>query len=356
MEIDPQYASRIYPNATVLLRPKTGLNDMVAELDPGNAGGGPSLHSGATLSSAQTLPTVSLDEVLAQLDSDTRDELELLISGAGQALGNGGGGHLANVFRRLDPLSRDVETASHLVAQRSVALRRLIGNLSKLATELGGNESQLTAFVKGNEGVFRALAHQDQNLQQTIALLPPALRATNTALTHGDHAGQTLQSTLGELEPSARGAGSDAVGSAAVLHADHAGAPRSAPAVLGQGSADGQAARAGDARPGQGDARPADAGQRAQQHRQRARLQAASTARATCSTCRGPATTPTRCSPARTAIGPVRRSLILFSCGSLQLLQDLAKPKHNPTLATLIQLLDDAEPQRALHHGGPAEE
>ena len=39
------------------------------------------------------------------------------------------------------------------------------------------------------------------------------------------------------------------------------------------------------------------------------------------------------------SIGPVRRSLILFSCGSLQLLQDLAKPTHNPTLATLIQLL-----------------
>ena len=38
-------------------------------------------------------------------------------------------------------------------------------------------------------------------------------------------------------------------------------------------------------------------------------------------------------------IGPVRRSLILFSCGSLQLLQDLANPQHNPTLATVIQLL-----------------
>ena len=100
MEIDPQYASRIHPDATVLLRPKTGLNDMVAELDPGTTKSGPSLHSGATLGSAQTLPTVSLDEVLAQLDSDTRDELELLVSGAGQALGNGGGGTSG---RRLPP-------------------------------------------------------------------------------------------------------------------------------------------------------------------------------------------------------------------------------------------------------------
>ena len=35
MEISPQYASRIYSNATVLLRPKTGLNDMVPDAADG---------------------------------------------------------------------------------------------------------------------------------------------------------------------------------------------------------------------------------------------------------------------------------------------------------------------------------
>jgi phospholipid/cholesterol/gamma-HCH transport system substrate-binding protein len=338
MEIDPQYASRIHPDATVLLRPKTGLNDMVAELDPGTAAGGPSLHSGATLSSAQTLPAVSLDEVLAQLDSDTRDELELLVSGAGQALGNGGGGHLADVFRRLDPLSRDVETASHLVAQRSVALRRLMGNLSKLATELGGNETELTAFVKGNEGVFRALAHQDQNLQRTIALLPPALSATNTALGAAGTLGQTLQSTLGRLEPSARALGP-------TLSDLRPFFDQTTPVLRDQ------------LRPFSVKAQPT------------AKLLVPAThdlAKAT----PGLQTLATELNnivnelaykpphgqsylfyvpwashdtnsvlASQDSIGPVRRSLILFSCGSLQLLDDLAKPTHNPTLATLIQLL-----------------
>ena len=52
------------------------------------------------------------------------------------------------------------------------------------------------------------------------------------------------------------------------------------------------------------------------------------------------------------AIGPLRRSLILFSCGSLQLLQDLAKPNHNPTLATLIQLLDTPDLNAHCTHRG----
>src|SRR5262249_23624993 len=70
------------------------------------------------------------------------------------------------------------------------------------------------------------------------------------------------------------GPGSDAEGPETVLSPDNAGAPRSAAAVLSQGSADGQAAGPGHARSRQGDAGAPDAGYRAQQHRQRARLQA----------------------------------------------------------------------------------
>ena len=338
MEIDPQYASRIHPDATVLLRPKTGLNDMVAELDPGTTNSGPSLHAGATLSSAQTLPSVSLDEVLAQLDSDTRDELQLLISGAGQALGNGGGEHLADAFRRLDPLSRDVEKASHLVAQRSVALRRLMGNLSQLATELGSNESALTAFVKGNEGVFRALAHQDQDLQRTVALLPPALTATNTALTAAGTLGQTLQSTLGRLEPSARALGptlSDlrpffrqttpvlrdrlrpfsvkAQPTAKLLVPATHDLAKATPGLQTLASELNNIVNELAYKP---------------PHGQSYLFYVPWASHDTNSVL-----------ASQDSIGPVRRSLILFSCGSLQLLQDLAKPTHNPTLATLIQLL-----------------
>jgi phospholipid/cholesterol/gamma-HCH transport system substrate-binding protein len=338
MEIDPRYASRIYANATVLLRPKTGLNDMVAELDPGSQSGGPRLRSGATLSSAQTLPTVSLDEVTDQLDSDTRDELQLLVADAGEALGDGGGEHLADVFRRFDPLSRDVETASHLIAQRSVELKRLMSNLSKLATELGGRESQLTAFVEGNEGVFRALAQQNQNLQQTIALLPPALEATNTALTHATTLGRTLRSTLGPLDPSARSLGPTLQDLQPFFNATtpvirdqlRPFSVKAQPTVklLAPATHD-----LSEATPGLVTlARELDniVNELAYKpsHGQSYLFYLPWASHDTNSALAN-----------QDGIGPVRRGLILFSCGSLQLLQDLANPKHNPTLSTLIQLL-----------------
>lgn len=207
MKIDPQYANRLYSNATILLRPKTGLNDMVAELDPGSAAGGHRLHSGAALGEADTLPTVNFDEILAQLDTDTRAELMDLITNGGEALSGKGGRELGNVFRDFDPLSRDVEKASHLVAERGTELRTLMGNLSKIATELGDNENQLTTFVRGNEGVWHAFASQDQSLQQTIHLLPGALSSANTALSKATTLGNTMHTTFSELVPSARSLG-----------------------------------------------------------------------------------------------------------------------------------------------------
>lgn len=207
MNLDPKYGNRIYANATLLLRPKTGLNDMVAELDPGSARGGARLHSGATLSAANTLPTVNFDEILAQLDSDTRAELMSLISNGGQALSGQGGRQFGNVLRDFDPLSRDVEKASHLVSLRNAELRTLMGNLAKIATELGNNENQLYTFVKGNAGVWHAFAQQDQNLQQTIKLLPTALQSTNTALGQATTLGHTMQTTFSQLLPSAKALG-----------------------------------------------------------------------------------------------------------------------------------------------------
>ena len=78
---------------------------MVAELDPGPRTAAPALHSRRDAELARnTLPTVNLDEVLAQLDSDTRAELDDCSSRTpARRSANGGGQQLANVFRRSGP-------------------------------------------------------------------------------------------------------------------------------------------------------------------------------------------------------------------------------------------------------------
>src|SRR3954454_3428653 len=68
-EIDPHKLARIYANATATVRPKTGLQDMVIQMDAGHKPARP-LPDGGTIPVSQTQPQVNLDEVLSSVDGD----------------------------------------------------------------------------------------------------------------------------------------------------------------------------------------------------------------------------------------------------------------------------------------------
>ena len=82
VELEPDEVGPVYRNATMYLRPKTGLNDMTIQLDPGrpDAGleDGGRLGDGDRIGVAQTTTTVNSDEVLANLDADTRRYLAVV--------------------------------------------------------------------------------------------------------------------------------------------------------------------------------------------------------------------------------------------------------------------------------------
>ena len=130
-----KYADMIKRDATMLLRPKTGLKDMVIEMDPGTQTL-PAVEEGFTVPVSQTEPDVNLDEILANLDRDTRDYLRLLIAGGGEGLKNNGRA-FANAFRRFEPLNRDVAKLTSQLQHRRKNLAGLIHNLQLLVTEVG---------------------------------------------------------------------------------------------------------------------------------------------------------------------------------------------------------------------------
>src|SRR3954454_9846878 len=82
MEIKQKYAHMIKSDASMLLRPKTGLKDMIVELNPGTQSA-PAGKDGFTVPVSNTRPDVNLDEILSSLDRDTRDYLRLFVAGGG---------------------------------------------------------------------------------------------------------------------------------------------------------------------------------------------------------------------------------------------------------------------------------
>jgi phospholipid/cholesterol/gamma-HCH transport system substrate-binding protein len=357
--INERYA-HIYPNAHVLLRPKTGLKDMVLELDPGSPSSGKELKSGATIPVSNTLPDVNLDEVLAGLDADSRNYLQLLVTAGGEALGGSNGRKLASVLRRFDPTARDLERAAGLVAQRRQNLRRVIHNFQLLATALGKNDKQLSQFVVNSNGVFKRFANQNQNLGEAVSLLPSALSAANTALVKTDRLARTLGPTLQQLRPAARALGPSLKASQPFLRGTtpilrdqlRPFARKAQPAVKALAPAASQLAAATPKLTTVGGvlnylldelAYKPPGGQGVANQGYLFYLPWANH-------------NTNEIFSAQDALGPLRRGIVLVSCAGLGLLgplSDLSSPAHNPTLATIIGLLNPPTKEQACGGGTP---
>jgi phospholipid/cholesterol/gamma-HCH transport system substrate-binding protein len=206
MKIKPKY-DRIYKDASILLRPKTGLKDMVAELTPGHKSAGP-LPDGGTIPISQTLPDVNLDEVLSALDADTRDYLLLLLNDGAQGLGSEGKGRdLARAIRRIEPTARYSRAINEQLETRRQNIARVVHNFSLLTEALGRKDTQLADFVQNSNAVFDTLASQDASLRAILNRLPGSLRTTQTTLGKVKTLADQLGPTLTDLQPAARALG-----------------------------------------------------------------------------------------------------------------------------------------------------
>jgi phospholipid/cholesterol/gamma-HCH transport system substrate-binding protein len=200
MEIEKQYEGMIRDDATAVLRSKTALKDMFVEVSPGS---GRVLDEGERIPVANTLPDVDPDEIYEALDEDTRPYLRLLVSGAGKGL-DGRGDDLREVFRRFEPLHRDLSRVMEATAARRDALKRLIHRYGLLMTHVGRRPEELQRLVTSSRAVFDALASEDQNISESVARLPGALRASESALNEVREFAPVLRSSLESLRPPIR--------------------------------------------------------------------------------------------------------------------------------------------------------
>jgi phospholipid/cholesterol/gamma-HCH transport system substrate-binding protein len=204
MKITPKYA-RIYRNATLLLRPKTQLQDIAVEVDPGAPSAG-KLPSGSTLPLSQTAPNVNFDEFLSSLDAETRVYLQELLAGAGGALKNNGKA-LSATFKRFDPTAREIQQIASQLEARHANTARAIHNFRLLMEALGGKDKQLAELVDASNAVFATFAKEEHSVQRTLQLLPGALTKTRHGLGQLAKAAHVLGPTLHELLPFAHSLG-----------------------------------------------------------------------------------------------------------------------------------------------------
>jgi phospholipid/cholesterol/gamma-HCH transport system substrate-binding protein len=199
LEIDDKYKHLLHDDATALLRPKTGLKDMFVEVDPGSDKS-PVMHGGEHIPITNTAPDINPDEVLSALDTDTRSYLQLLINGAGKGLA-GNGNNLRDIFKRFEPLHRDLARVSQAIAERRHNMKRLIHNYAALVDELSNKDHDLRTLVTSSNAVFKQFAAENGNIETTVSRLPGALNQTAGTLQKVNILAQETKPTLADLEP-----------------------------------------------------------------------------------------------------------------------------------------------------------
>jgi phospholipid/cholesterol/gamma-HCH transport system substrate-binding protein len=200
-EVDREFLP-IYRDATILMRPRTGLQDMFFQLDPGTKAAG-EVPDGGTISLENTAPDVHLDEILSALDGDNQAYLRLLLIGAGQGL-KGEGENLGKLLGSLGPLNRDLDRLNTMVAQRRQELANLVHNLSVLTREIGRHRGDVTSFISASNDTLSAIGEQDPNVQRALQELPGTLSTATDTFVKVNGLAHQLGPAFNSLRPFAR--------------------------------------------------------------------------------------------------------------------------------------------------------
>ncbi len=202
MLIERKYAPLVHSDASVLLRPRTGLQDMTMEIDPGTPEE-PEMPEGATVPLASTLPNVQPDAFLASLDADTRDYLQLLIQGGAKGLG-GRGKQLSATLRRFEPLGKNLAEIGDALSERRRNIASVITSFRELGETLARTDTQLAEWVTSQNSALGAFARQEASIRETLQELPPTLVETREALASNDELSKVLGPASEALIPAAQ--------------------------------------------------------------------------------------------------------------------------------------------------------
>jgi phospholipid/cholesterol/gamma-HCH transport system substrate-binding protein len=192
LALDPE--QKVYDNATVVLRPKSPMNEMYVELQPGGPPG-EVIGSGDVLPLANSQRPIQVEEVLEHLDANVRDSLTALLSEADVALSRAprqlpeGLDSAHGVVRQLRPVAESLQT-------RRESLASLVTSLSQIAEAVGDDDARLAQFLDSMQRTFQSLDARGASLDASLGSLPDLTRQLTRAMGAVQELSDQLDPTL----------------------------------------------------------------------------------------------------------------------------------------------------------------
>ncbi len=218
MEIEKQ-GLPIHTDATVKLRPRIFLEgNYFVELQPGSPSA-KTVSSGYTIPITQTSDPVQIDQVLAALNSDTRENLQTLLIEFGAALTRKPtpaedaeqnpevrGLNAAQALNKAVQRSPEALRGGAIVAQALAGtephdLSGLVAAGEHTAAELNVHEQQLGELIGNFDTFLGSLAAQSSSLSASVAELPSSLESVGRAFVALHRASPSLRAFSLDLIP-----------------------------------------------------------------------------------------------------------------------------------------------------------
>src|SRR4051812_18973576 len=163
------------------------------QLPPGPKKGQPTIPSGGTLSEAQTVSTVDIDQLFNTLDPSTRKALQDFFKGS--AAQYAGVTKQANIG--LHYLNPALATSSRLfneLNRDTPVLQHFLGDSAALVTAVAQKRDDLSALVANLNTTTHAIGSQKAALADSIGRLPDFMRNANTTFLN-------LRAALNDVDP-----------------------------------------------------------------------------------------------------------------------------------------------------------
>ena len=165
MELQPGYQVRSDVRAVV--RPKSLLGTVYVELVRTPGSGKPYLAGGATIPAAQTGQAVQIDDVLNNMDPQTRQAMSTSFQQLGVAL-QGRSGDVNASLPGVDQVAQNLRPLAQLGDRRQEELARILVDLDTIMQALADEQDSLGRIVDSGNTVFSGVAARDQDLGGAI--------------------------------------------------------------------------------------------------------------------------------------------------------------------------------------------
>jgi phospholipid/cholesterol/gamma-HCH transport system substrate-binding protein len=196
----------LHEDAELKIRPRIFLEgNFFVDLQPGSPTA-PELADGGTIPMSQTAAPVQFGDLLAALQSDTREDLQIFLKEYSKALEDGGADGFRASIKYWEPAYRNSAIANDasLGQQPDKDIQRILAGQAKVAQGLVRDEGSLQDLISNFNTFAGSLAREDDALAASLPLLRDTLRVAQPALQSIDNSLPSLRAFARDALPGVR--------------------------------------------------------------------------------------------------------------------------------------------------------